>query len=161
MRQAFVVVVVALASFAGGYLTHAPPERLSTIATPHTLDDAALTVPILRENFTVLSCNHSTTIGLEGCAEQRVVALDTTITQLRRDLWPRLLSRRAREHFVTAERAWLVFRRASCTSQANIYEGGSLSVVTFANCLVAEDRQHVSNLRDTISLYQQGETSRG
>ena len=157
MRRGLLIAVVAIVAFAGGVAVRSATDRTTTVNAWRTEHHRALVVPVVREAFTTLACSGSTTLGLEGCAEHHVVALDHTINALRRDLWRRLRTRLARVDFVASENAWLAYRDASCTSQSDIYQGGSLSVVTYADCLVAINRQHVSELRDTISIYQQGQ----
>lgn len=152
-----VVVGIAVTAFVGGFALHSATDGPAIAAAHRGAHHGVLSVPTVRETFTTLACSSSTTLGLEGCAEHHVVALDRTINTLRRDLWPRLRTRRARVDFIIAERAWFSYRGASCTSQSDLYQGGSLSVVTYADCLFAFDRQHVGELRDTISLYQQGQ----
>ena len=146
-----------MAAFAGGFALHSAEEGPASANARQNVRHGALEVPVVSEAFTTLACSASTTLGLEGCAERDVVALDRTINALRRELWSRLRARLAHVDFVAAERAWFSYRRASCTSQTDVYHGGSLSVVTYADCLVAINRQHVGELRDTISIFQQGQ----
>lgn len=156
MRRTLFIVVV-FAAFVGGFALHSAMDGPDNVRAHQLGHPGPLSVPVVREAFTLLACGKSTTLGLEGCAEHHVVALDRTINQLRRTLWPHLTTRSARADFVAAELAWFRYRRSSCISQSDLYQGGSLSVVTYADCLIAFDRQHIGDLRDTRSLYQQGQ----
>lgn len=160
MRQRLnivLVVVIVVVAFVGGFVLHPATDGPTSAHARRAGHHGTLEVPVMREAFTTLSCSSSTTLGLEGCAERHVVAFDRTINTLRRQLWTRLRTRGARVDFIAAEHAWFSYRGASCTSQSDLYQGGSLSVVTYADCLAAFDRQHVGELRDTISIYQQGQ----
>jgi uncharacterized protein YecT (DUF1311 family) len=106
---------------------------------------ATLVLPVLREKFTLLPCNKNTTIGLEGCAEHRIVALDRQVNTLRRTVFHQLNNAVARD-FILAENDWYRYRQAMCTSESDVNAGGSLQPVDFAQCLVRLDAQHVREL---------------
>jgi uncharacterized protein YecT (DUF1311 family) len=54
-----------------------------------------------------------------------------------------------KRRFLAAEKAWLAYRKASCTSAADIYRGGSAQPVAFATCV--GDR-HLTHLRELASF---------
>jgi uncharacterized protein YecT (DUF1311 family) len=114
-----------------------------------------MVLPVLKEKFTLLSCNKNTTIGLEGCAEHRIVALDRRINTLRHDVFHFLNPQTGRD-FILAENDWYHYRQAMCTSESDVNAGGSLGPVDFAQCLVRLDAQHVSELTTMKSSYESG-----
>jgi uncharacterized protein YecT (DUF1311 family) len=116
---------------------------------------STLVLPVLREKFTLLSCNENTTIGMEGCAEHRIIALDKRINTLRHDVF-RLLDHQAGRDFILAENDWFTYRQAMCASESDVNAGGSLESVDFAQCLVRLDAQHVSELTTMRSSYESG-----
>jgi len=105
--------------------------------------------PVISERFTKLPCPAKplTTIELVGCAEQRILRSDKAINSETRVIFARLGTRAAKNRFVSGERAWLAYRRAVCLSRADVYEGGSLAKLVFANCVAAENLTHVRDLR--------------
>lgn len=105
-------------------------------------------MPLLREVFTLLPCDQVTTIGLEGCAEHQILHLDASINTLRRHLFSTLRTSVSQKDFVDAEIAWTAYRSSSCHSEADIYQGGTLAPVVFANCLARSDQRHLIALHE-------------
>jgi len=128
-------------------------EHAGNAAVVSTTTLPSLTVPILREKFTLLPCNASTTIGMEGCAEHQIVALDEKINQLRGQIFTLLHDSSAKRRFIVAETDWQTYRQAACASVADVYEGGSQSPVVFAQCEVQLDQQHRTNLSNLLRSY--------
>ena len=150
-----VAVLVALLLVTGAFLLGRHSQAL-VVATAPTLVGAqpALTMPALRESFTLLPCSPTTTIGLEGCAERRILTLDSQIRVLRHQLFPDLFDNAAKRRFIVGEVDWFVYRRATCSSEADVNEGGSLASVDFADCLVNLDEQHLAELTALKSGYE-------
>lgn len=131
---------------------------LASGATAPTITHTAsstLVLPVLKENFTLLSCNKNTTIGMEGCAEHRIIALDKRINTLRHNVF-HLLDHPSGRDFIIAENDWFTYRQAMCTSESDVNAGGSLEPVDFAQCLVRLDAQHVSELTTMKSSFESG-----
>jgi uncharacterized protein YecT (DUF1311 family) len=110
-----------------------------------------LAPPVIKEEFTPLPCPKSraareTTIGLEGCAEQKILRTDARIDARARVIFRLLRDTTAKRRFAAAERAWLAYRRASCTSVADVYRGGSAQPVAFADCVLTRNREHLDEL---------------
>jgi uncharacterized protein YecT (DUF1311 family) len=135
--------------------SYVSPAWGSTKPTLVRTASSTLVLPVLKENFTLLSCNKNTTIGMEGCAEHRIVTLDKRINTLRHDVF-HLLDHHAGRDFILAENDWFTYRQALCTSESDVNEGGSLEPVDFAQCLVRLDAQHVSELTALKSSYESG-----
>ena len=111
---------------------------------------------VIHEKFTLLACPSKprTTVQVEGCAEHRVVAIDRTIDGLNAKVFA-ILGSSGRASFVTANTAWVQYRDAVCAGESSIYHGGSVQPVVYADCLVAIDKSHVSELKKvmvTVSL---------
>lgn len=115
-----------------------------------------VTPPVIAEDFTLLSCSHGSTIGMEGCAEHALVAADRRIDAEVRVLFRVLPDDAARSRLVAAETAWLRFRRADCESQSDLYEGGSLAPVAFVQCEVRDDASRSAGLRSFYRGLVQG-----
>src|SRR4051794_25498720 len=120
---------------------------LVAVAAPAAAS-AAPAPPVIKESFTLLPCpsNPQTTLALEGCAEHRIVKSDAVINAKVKTIYRLLRSDAAKTHFVAGERAWLAYRKASCLSRSDVYEGGTLSTVEFANCVADTNTAHVKDL---------------
>lgn len=105
-----------------------------------------LTLPAVRESFTLLACHRSTTIGLEGCAEHQVLNEDRHVNALQRQVFGYLHGNGARRRFVNADIDWIAYRRLTCLSDADAYQGGSFAAVSFVDCLAAVDRDRLREL---------------
>ncbi len=92
---------------------------------------------------------------MEGCYEKAILATDAEINGETKAVFSLLRSRPARSTFVAGERAWLRYRRASCSTVASHYEGGTLAPVIAAACVVGRNRAHLRDLtamRKTLSF---------
>lgn len=118
---------------------------------------AAPPPPVIKESFTLLPCpkNPQTTLALEGCAEHRIVKSDAVINAKVKKIYGLLQTDTAKTHFVAGERAWLAYRKANCQSRADVYEGGTLAVVVFANCVADLNDAHVKDLTAFEKALQQ------
>jgi uncharacterized protein YecT (DUF1311 family) len=105
--------------------------------------------PVISETFTLLPCPAipKSLLDFEGCAEHEILKGDKAINVVARDIFRRLGTGTARARFVRAERAWLTYRRAACASRKDLFEGGSASVLVFGDCVVAQNRAHLRELR--------------
>jgi len=54
----------------------------------------------------------------------------------------------AKTSFVQSERAWLRYRRASCSAQASEYAGGTAEPVAFIDCEASRNRRHLADLAE-------------
>jgi uncharacterized protein YecT (DUF1311 family) len=123
---------------------------VAAVAAPSAA--AELQPPVIKESFTVLPCpaNPKTTLELEGCAEHRILRSDAAINARVRTIF--FLVRRTRTagavaRFVRGERAWLAYRRASCESRADVFEGGTAAGLVAANCVADVNDAHLKELR--------------
>jgi len=128
-------------------------KQVTPASTPSTSTTQPATPPLLHESFTLLACNNRTTIGLEGCAEHRLLAQDRLINQLRDRVVHLLIGNSARRQFSLAESDWFRYRQAACQSESDSNEGGSLAPVDFATCAVRLDQRHVTELRVQQASY--------
>ncbi len=113
------------------------------------LAGAALSPPVIHESFTPLPCppHPQSTLDLEGCAEQRILRTDRRIDLVSRSIFARLFDDAARRRFITAQAAWLAFRKADCTSMSDQYEGGTLAGLVAATCTADRSAQRLGDLR--------------
>lgn len=80
--------------------------------------------PLVTEQLgATLPCNQRTQIGLDGCAEHKLLTADKLLNADIRVLWG-LLGGPARNDFVVAQDAWVRYRSADCRSQSDVYRGG-------------------------------------
>ena len=110
---------------------------------------AAPEPPVISEGFTLLPCpaTPKSTLDFEGCAEHKILKSDRAINAVAGEIFRQLGTRTARARFVRAESAWLTYRKASCESRADLFEGGSAAGILFAECGAAENRAHLRELR--------------
>ena len=141
-------MVVAVASF---FLGRATAPNATSFRPPSV---ATLEPPgEIHEPFGLLACDPNTTIGIEGCAEEKVLALDARLVASERQLFSLLHSRMDRREFLVGAHEWLSYRRSTCLVAASAYQGGTLAPVAYADCLVLLDQHRVSDLATTLSTY--------
>jgi uncharacterized protein YecT (DUF1311 family) len=104
--------------------------------------------PVTHETFTTLPCpaHPTTTIAEEGCAEKAILVGDHAINTQTKVIFGLLRSTTARASFVRGEKAWLSYRRTSCSAEASVYTGGSLEPVAYALCTVGRNKTHLADL---------------
>jgi uncharacterized protein YecT (DUF1311 family) len=142
-------VVAGLAVFAG-FLSACSGESSSPISQQPARAER-LAPPVIREQFTLLPCPRSraargTTVGAEGCLEKEILRTDAAINARAGSIFRLLRERTSKERFLAAEKAWALYRKASCTSVADVYSGGSARPVAFADCVVRRNRVHLKEL---------------
>jgi uncharacterized protein YecT (DUF1311 family) len=147
MRAGLVLIgCCALAAAACGGSSTGPTDSSSPPAGPSAGS----------ENFTTLPCHSNTTVGMEGCAEHRILRADAVINREVRVLWTRAGSSEARTHLAAAQAAWQDYRTAACTSEADAFTGGSLTPVVVAQCSLRLTRQRAMELRRQVRLLSGG-----
>jgi uncharacterized protein YecT (DUF1311 family) len=133
---------------------HSQLSNPATTSTSSASPVKKLLAPVVRESFTLLPCSKSSTIGLEGCAEHRILKLDDTVNSLRQKIFLHLYNHTTRKNFIIAEDDWFTYRQVTCTSESDVNEGGSLVPVDFANCVIQLDKQHVEDLTSLKAEYK-------
>jgi uncharacterized protein YecT (DUF1311 family) len=113
-----------------------------------------LAPPVVHERFTPLPCSAhaTTTLAMEGCAEQRVLRGDRRIDALAATAFRLVHGVDNRAAFVAGERAWLRYRNASCTAEASKDDGGTLQPVAYGTCLAARNRTHAADLSALVRV---------
>jgi uncharacterized protein YecT (DUF1311 family) len=110
-----------------------------------------LTPPVVRDSFTPLPCTGTpsarTTLQAEGCAEQRIVGLDAQINAVSRNIFALLADDAARRRFIAAQRGWLAYRHSDCLSRSDLFEGGTLAGVIYAQCAADRNAERLRELR--------------
>jgi uncharacterized protein YecT (DUF1311 family) len=107
-----------------------------------------------------------TTIDMEACSAQRVLALNARANVLIKVIWARLdnwsssSAAEGRRNFVKAERAWQTYVGYECISRSRSwstsasphqYVGGSWAPVHAGICQEKLTRAHIRELRDTAA----------
>jgi uncharacterized protein YecT (DUF1311 family) len=117
---------------------------------------SALRAPVITEDFKpVLPCNQDTTVGQEGCGEHEVLAADKQLNADVKIIFD-LLGKGARRAFVMAQATWTTYRTEDCTSQADIYQGGTELPVAYVYCLVSDDTSRREDLNAFFAGLTQG-----
>jgi uncharacterized protein YecT (DUF1311 family) len=81
-------------------------------------------------------CNQQTQVGIDGCAYEKVIAADKMLNAEIKVIWA-LLGPSARTDFVNAQAAWVKYRHADCSSQSDVYQGGTAQPMEYLFCLAA------------------------
>jgi uncharacterized protein YecT (DUF1311 family) len=115
--------------------------------------------PVIVEPFTLLACNRETTIGLEGCLEHRIAALDHRIDADTALLFRLLPTEGARRQLAAAQKAWASYRLADCRSQAEANASGTLAGVDAASCELRDSTTRHSDLLAFYRSLEQGSSS--
>jgi len=120
-------------------------------ATPKT----APTPPLATEPLsTALPCNQRTQLGLDGCADRKLLAADKLLNADIVVVW-HLLGGSARNDFVSAQDAWLKYRNADCKSQSDVYQGGTAQPMQYLLCLAEDDASRRLDLKGFYDLLTQ------
>ena len=123
-----------------------------TSSGPAPTARAPTAAPAMSETFARLPCRPATTIGQQGCAEAAVLRADAAINRDLATLWRRARSSAARARLGAAQNAWLVYRSATCASEADAFEGGSQAAVVSAQCLARLTRERADDLASQRAL---------
>ena len=136
-------------------MIHRPACALAALAAALALASGAanagaatLSPPVIHESFTALPCpsKPTSTLDLEGCAEQRILRTDRRIDAVARSIFAHLFDDAARRRFVAGQRAWLAYRSADCASMSDQYEGGTLAGLVAASCTADRSVQRLKDL---------------
>ena len=100
------------------------------------------------------ACNQQTQIGLDGCASKKVAAADKLLNADIKVVWG-FLQASARTDFVNAQAAWVKYRHADCTSQSDVYQGGSAQPMEYLLCLAGDDALRRQDLKGFYGLLTQ------
>jgi uncharacterized protein YecT (DUF1311 family) len=113
---------------------------------------AAVSPPVIHEQFTLLPCpaHPQTTLALEGCSEHTIVRVDRQIDAVVKQLFGLLPDASARADLAAAQRAWLAYRRADCTSLSDQDEHGTLAGVVAADCTANRSQRRLRDLQGFV-----------
>jgi len=106
----------------------------------------------------VPQCNQNTQVGLDGCAYRQLLAADKLLNMDIRVVWV-LLGISERSDFVGAQGLWLKYRSADCTSQADLFQGGSIQPMEYTACLAGDDALRREDLKSFYVLLTEGYSS--
>jgi uncharacterized protein YecT (DUF1311 family) len=119
-----------------------------------------LSPPVIHESFTLLPCTGKpgsrTTLELEGCSEHQILKTDKSIDALENTVFHLLGTDSARRDLIAAARAWLNYRHADCLSRSDVYQGGTLAGVVFADCFVSVNEQRIKDLKTFANSFRFG-----
>ena len=113
--------------------------------------------PVISEHFTPLPCDKYTTLGMEGCAEAQLLRADKRLNEQVAIIFDLFRTNSQKLEFVTAETSWFAFRGKDCQSFSDIFEGGSLAPVDYADCEVHDDTARSTDLHAFFEELTQGD----
>ena len=90
--------------------------------------------------------------GMNWCAAQDYAASDAMLNRTWDRIYPGLRGSPLGDKLLTAQRAWLTFRDATCDSEAAVFEGGSLAPLIHATCMARLTRQRTLDLQQFEDL---------
>jgi uncharacterized protein YecT (DUF1311 family) len=90
--------------------------------------------------------NPESTIAIEGCSEHHIVKLDKQVEAAARIVSKNLQTTSALRDLVSAQQAWILYRKAACASESDVYAGGTLASVEYASCEVRLDKARLADL---------------
>jgi len=119
-------------------------------------DSPRLSPPVITENFTPLPCHHTTTIGLEGCAEGQLLSTDRRLNEQVKLLFTLMPTDDRKVSFDSVERAWLAYRKADCSTVTAAFQGGTIAPVDYALCEVRDNVARSADLHSLFELMEEG-----
>jgi uncharacterized protein YecT (DUF1311 family) len=122
-----------------------------TTSSPASASTPRTAPPKVTEPFTPLPCDANTTVGMEGCAERKIVRADADVDQLVQLIWDNSTPD-GKSHLADAQTAWQAYRKAACVSESDKYAGGTLAPVVDAQCTVRLTRVRAAELRRQLRL---------
>lgn len=115
--------------------------------------------PLVTEKFSHPGrCNQNSTIGQGYCGERAVLTADKHLNADIKVVFGLLYYQQAKRDFITAEGDWATYRQADCTSQSDVYLGGTEQGVVYVYCLATQDADRRDDLRSVYKLFSQGLT---
>ena len=119
-----------------------------SLSVPAAIAGGAPAPPVIREPFTALPCPRHplSNFDQKACAGQALLRSDRAINGLARTIFYRLQTRAARVAFVSGERAWLRYRRASCSAEASVFRGGTAEGLVLLQCQIRRNKRHLVDL---------------
>jgi uncharacterized protein YecT (DUF1311 family) len=129
---------------------------LSCLAPSAALATTKLRPPVITEDFTPLPCHKNTTLGMEGCAESRLLSADQRLNEQVAVVFELYRTDGEKLDFVKAEKLWFTYRVSDCQSFAAIFEGGSIAPLDYAECEVHDDQSRGADLHSFYDELTQG-----
>jgi uncharacterized protein YecT (DUF1311 family) len=125
--------------------------------SPARFRQAKLAPPVIHESFTPLPCTgapgHRTTLEMEGCPEQQILATDARIDSLNQAIFSRLFDAAARRRFIAGHNAWLAYRHAYCLGVSDVFEGGTEASALDTSCVAGVNAEHVKDLKTFLAAF--------
>jgi uncharacterized protein YecT (DUF1311 family) len=146
----------------------APRPSVSPSATPSATPSPSARppapLPLLGVEYPGAVCDpkDDTTMGMASCAEVPVNAVDRKLDAAFRALRAAMVESQDHESYApgtlsdaaqvavdvdSAQRTWILFRDAQCTSESDEYFGGSITQVNYPSCLAELGLERLAQLR--------------
>jgi uncharacterized protein YecT (DUF1311 family) len=151
--------------------TSAGRRRWARLALPALAASAAFAVPavataapahrpgpplVTEQIGSPLPCNQKSQLGVDGCAEHKLLAADKVLNADITVLWDLLPGAKERQDFAGAQRAWVAYRAKDCNSQSDVYQGGTAQPMEYTLCLASDDNSRRQDLHNFYALLTQG-----
>jgi uncharacterized protein YecT (DUF1311 family) len=147
---------MCLAAIAAAYPLAVAPQQAKTVlssAGPGPVPKP----PVIPEQFKPpFDCNHSSNLGVIGCALRQLYGADARVDAEIKLLYGLVYDNVSRRDLVSAQRAWLSYRKADCISQADMYQGGSQQPIAYWQCLAVDDQSRSTDLRGFFDALTEG-----
>ncbi|MGB8179931.1 MAG: lysozyme inhibitor LprI family protein [Acidimicrobiales bacterium] len=124
-------------------------------SSPTSTTTTSAATPVITEHFTRLPCNHTNTLGLEGCAEGQLLSADRRIDAEVKLLFS-LIPTAQRTSLRSAEKVFLTYRKSTCLAYSDVYRGGTFAPVEYALCEVRLDEVQSTTLHVYFRLADEG-----
>jgi uncharacterized protein YecT (DUF1311 family) len=124
-------------------------------SSPSSTTTTTAVSPVITEHFTKLPCNHTNTLGLEGCAEGQLLSADHRIDDEVKLLFS-LVPKAQQKSLRSAQKVFLTYRKSTCTAYSDVYRGGTFAPVEFALCEVRLDEVQSNTLHVYFRLANEG-----
>jgi uncharacterized protein YecT (DUF1311 family) len=96
---------------------------------------------------------------MEGCAEAQLLRADKRLNEQVAIVFHRFPTTGQKRDFVTAETSWFNYRGDDCQSFSDIFEGGTIAPVDYAECEVQDDVTRSTDLHLFFEELTQGSTN--
>lgn len=140
-----------MSGFARLSLVGALVASLAVLVAGAANGTGGLQPPVITEPFTPLPCpkdpaERQTTLGIKACLAQRILRSDAKINTLVKAIFGKQPDDTGRRKVIAAEKAWLTYRDAACSSEADVYRGGTAQPVAYLTCTAVRNDTHAKEL---------------
>jgi len=110
---------------------------------------ATFTASSVRSQSTIkIDCNNAQTqSAMNFCAAEQAKTADRRLNQVYQQAIAKFKGTPNEKQLVTAQRAWMQFRDASCTFERDRFKGGSIAPLMYSSCLTELSQERTKALQ--------------